>query len=113
MTKSLAEAMRDLPGVCEEINLPVQSGDDWVLKRMARGYNSGFYRDTIDMLRATVPGVALTTDIIVGFCGEREEHFLNSLRLVRDLRFDQVHVAAFSPRKGTVAAEWPRRRSAR
>ena len=107
MTRSLAEAMRDIPGVCEEINLPVQSGDDWVLKRMARGYSAGFYRDTIAMLRATVPGVALTTDIIVGFCGEREEHFRNSLRLVRDLRFDQVHVAAFSPRRGTVAAEWP------
>ena len=106
MTRSLAEAMRDLPGVCEEINLPVQSGDDWVLKRMARGYSAGFYRDTIAMLRATVPGVALTTDIIVGFCGERENHFCNSLQLVRDLRFDQVHVAAFSPRKGTVAAEW-------
>jgi tRNA-2-methylthio-N6-dimethylallyladenosine synthase len=106
MTRSLAEAMRDIPGVCEEINLPVQSGDDWVLKRMARGYGAGFYRDTIAMLRDTVPGVALTTDIIVGFCGEREEHFLNSLQLVRDLRFDQVHVAAFSPRQGTVAAEW-------
>lgn len=107
MTRALAEAMRDIPGVCEEINLPVQSGDDWVLKRMARGYSAGFYRDAIAMLRDTVPGVALTTDIIVGFCGEREDHFLNSLQLVRDLRFDQVHVAAFSPRRGTVAAEWP------
>ncbi len=106
MTRALAEAMRDIPGVCEEINLPVQSGDDWVLKRMARGYDAGFYRDTVAMLRATVPGVALTTDIIVGFCGEQEKHFLNSLQLVRDLRFDQVHVAAFSPRQGTVAAEW-------
>ena len=106
MTRELAEAMRDIPSVCEEINLPVQSGDNWVLKRMARGYSAGFYRDTIAMLRATVPGVALTTDIIVGFCGEREEHFANSLQLVRNLRFDQVHVAAFSPRLGTVAAEW-------
>ncbi|MCY3895508.1 MAG: tRNA (N6-isopentenyl adenosine(37)-C2)-methylthiotransferase MiaB [Chloroflexi bacterium] len=107
MTRTLAEAMRDIPGVCEEINLPVQSGDDWILRRMARGYSSGFYRDTIAMLRATVPGVALTTDIIVGFCGERDVHFEESLQLVRDLRFDQVHVAAFSPRQGTVAAEWP------
>jgi tRNA-2-methylthio-N6-dimethylallyladenosine synthase len=106
MTRALAEAMRDIPSVCEEINLPVQSGDDWVLKRMARGYGADFYRETIAMLRATVPGVALTTDIIVGFCGEQEQHFLESLRLVRDLRFDQVHVAAFSPRQGTVAAEW-------
>ena len=106
MTPALAEAMRDIPGVCEEINLPVQSGDDWVLKRMARGYSAGFYRDTIAMLRDTVPGVALTTDVIVGFCGEQETHFQESLQLVRDLRFDQVHVAAFSPRRGTVAAEW-------
>ncbi len=107
MTRALAEAMRDIPSVCEEINLPVQSGDDQVLKRMARGYGAGSYRDTIAMLRGTAPGVAVTTDVIVGFCGETEAHFQASLRLVRDLRFDQVHVAAFSPRRGTAAAAWP------
>ena len=107
LTRELAEAMRDLPSVCEEMNLPVQAGDDWVLKRMARGYDAGFYRDKIAMLRATVPGVALSTDFIVGFCGERVEHFEKTLSLIDEVRFDQVHVAAYSPRKGTAAAEWP------
>ena len=106
MTEDLAEAMRDLPGVCEEINLPVQSGDDAVLKRMARGYGVARYRETVDMLRSVVPGVAVTTDVIVGFCGETEAQFHNSRRLVEELRFDQVHVAAFSPRGGTTAADW-------
>ena len=106
MNRNLAEAMRDIPSVCEEINLPVQSGDDEVLKRMARGYNTAFYRDIIDLLRSTIPDVAISTDIIVGFCGEQETQFEHSLKLVKDLRFDQVHVAAFSPRHGTVAAGW-------
>lgn len=106
MTEPLALAMRDLPSVCEEINLPVQSGDDTVLRRMARGYSVAHYRDMIDMLRSTVPGVAVTTDVIVGFCGETEAQFANSRDLVADLKFDQVHVAAFSPRNGTVADQW-------
>ena len=106
MTEPLALAMRDLPRVCEEINLPVQSGDDAVLRRMARGYSVAHYRDTIAMLRSIVPGVAVTTDVIVGFCGETEAQFDNSRDLVADLRFDQVHVAAFSPRHGTAADQW-------
>ncbi len=106
MTEPLALAMRDLPRVCEEINLPVQAGDDAVLRRMARGYSVAHYRETIGMLRSIVPGVAVTTDVIVGFCGETEAQFENSRDLVADLRFDQVHVAAFSPRHGTVADQW-------
>ncbi len=106
MNAELAAAMRDVPAVCEEINLPVQSGDDWVLKRMARGYGSSAYRDRVAMVREMVPGVAISTDVIVGFCGETAAHFENSLQLIEDLRFDQVHVAAFSSRAGTVAAGW-------
>ncbi len=106
MTEPLALAMRDLPSVCEEINLPVQSGDDAVLRRMARGYSTAHYRDMIDMLRSIVPGVAVTTDVIVGFCGETEAEFENSRDLIAELKFDQVHVAAFSPRKGTAADQW-------
>ena len=106
MTEPLALAMRDLPSVCEEINLPVQAGDDTVLRRMARGYSVAHYRDMIDMVRSIVPGVAVTTDVIVGFCGETEAQFENSRDLVADLKFDQVHVAAFSPRHGTAAAQW-------
>ena len=107
MTRDLAEAIRDVPSVCEELNLPVQAGDDLVLKRMARGYSTDFYRDKIAMLRETVPGIALSTDIIVGFCGESEGQFEHTLEFLDEMRFDQVHVAAFSPRIGTVASEWP------
>lgn len=106
MNRQLAEAIRDIPSVCEEVNLPVQAGHDLTLKRMARGYSVSFYRETIDMLRSVVPGIALTTDVIVGFCGENEDHFQGSLRLIRDLKFDQVHVAAFSQRHGTIAGAW-------
>ena len=106
MTQELADAMQGVPSVAEEINLPVQAGDDWVLKRMARGYNAGDYRAKVAMLRDRVPGVALSTDVIVGFCGETEAHFQNTLRLLEELRFDQVHVAAFSARRGTAAGEW-------
>jgi tRNA-2-methylthio-N6-dimethylallyladenosine synthase len=106
MTEQLALAMRDIPNVCEEINLPVQSGDNTVLKRMARGYGVEKYRETVAMLRALVPKVSVTTDVIVGFCGETDSQFNRSRQLVEDLRFDQVHVAAFSPRSGTTAAGW-------
>lgn len=106
MTEDLAIAMRELPSVCEEINLPAQSGDDTTLRRMARGYDTARFRDTVDMLRSEVRNVAVTTDIIVGFCGETAAQFENSRRLVEDLRFDQVHVAAFSRRDGTMAANW-------
>ena len=106
MTRQLAEAIRDIPSVCEEINLPVQAGHDVTLKRMARGYSVGFYRETIDMLRSVVPNIALTTDVIVGFCGETKNHFEGSLKLINDLQFDQVHVAAFSKRHGTIADGW-------
>ncbi len=107
VTPELAQAMRGLPSVCEELNLPVQAGDDMVLKRMARGYNVAQYRQKIELLRETVPGIALSTDVIVGFCGERERQFGKTLRLLAELRFDQVHVAAFSARAGTAAAGWP------
>jgi len=107
LTRDLAEAMRDLPKVCEELNLPVQAADNEVLRRMARGYSVEFYREKVDLLRATVPGLALSTDVIVGFCGETEAQFERTLAFVAETRFDQVHVAAFSPRGGTVAAGWP------
>ncbi len=105
--EDLAVAMGELPSVCEEINLPIQAGDDLVLKRMGRGYNVDFFRSRIDMLRANVPNVAVSTDIIVGFPGETREQFERTLDVLREIRFDVVHVAAFSARVGTVAAKWP------
>ncbi len=103
---AVAEAMADCESVLEEINLPVQSGNDEVLRRMGRGYNRAWYQEMIRMLRETVPGVAISTDVIVGFPGETEEQFQSTLQLLAEVRFDVVHIAAFSPRIGTVAHRW-------
>ncbi|HEY8476247.1 MAG TPA: tRNA (N6-isopentenyl adenosine(37)-C2)-methylthiotransferase MiaB [Chloroflexota bacterium] len=103
----IIEAVASLPKVCEDINLPVQAGDDEVLRRMRRGYTVAMYRDLVRRIRERIPEVGLSTDIIVGFPGETEEQFQRTLDLLREVRFDVVHVARFSPRRGTVAAEWP------
>ena len=106
MTDSMIERMAALPKVCEHVNIPVQAGDDATLKRMKRGYTLDEYRYRIERLRALWPGVSLSTDIIVGFCGETEEEFQHTLDLLEEVRFDVVHVAAYSVRPGTVAARW-------
>src|SRR5579884_2298841 len=106
MTDSMIERMAQLPKVCEHLNIPVQSGDDAVLKRMKRGYTLDEYRERIARVRALWPNITLSTDIIVGFCGETEEEFQHTLDLLEKVRFDVVHVAAYSPRPGTVAARW-------
>jgi len=106
MKDSMIERMAALPKVCEHVNIPVQAGDDGILKRMKRGYTLDEYRDRIARLRALWPGVSLSTDIIVGFCGETEEEFSHTLDLLEEIRFDVVHVAAYSVRPGTVAARW-------
>src|SRR6266702_1675663 len=106
MTDSMIERMAHLPKVCEHLNIPVQAGDDATLKRMKRGYTLAEYRERIERVRALWPGVSLSTDVIVGFCGETEEEFQHTLDLIEEIRFDVVHVAAYSPRPGTVAARW-------
>jgi tRNA-2-methylthio-N6-dimethylallyladenosine synthase len=106
MTDRMIRRMAALPKVCEHVNIPVQSGDDAVLRRMKRGYTIAEYRELIAKLRDWWPGVTLSTDVIVGFCGETEEEFQHTLDLLEEIRFDVVHVAAYSPRPGTVAARW-------
>jgi tRNA-2-methylthio-N6-dimethylallyladenosine synthase len=81
----------------------VQSGSDEVLRRMGRQYGAAAYRDLVSRLRDAVPGISLTTDVIVGFCGETESQFEATLALLREVRFDQVFAAAYSPRPGTPA----------
>ncbi|HKR99293.1 MAG TPA: MiaB/RimO family radical SAM methylthiotransferase, partial [Candidatus Dormibacteraeota bacterium] len=101
----LFEAMRDLPTACEQLHLPVQSGHDTMLRRMRRLYSVDDYREKIAAARATVGSrMSLSTDVIVGFCGETEEEFAASEQLLREVRFDTVHLAAYSPRPGTAAA---------
>lgn len=96
--------MERTPSICRSINLPVQSGNDRILKEMNRGYTSADYLSLAERIRTALPGLSLTTDLIVGFPGETESEYEDSYRLLRDLRFDIVHTAAFSPRPGTRAA---------
>jgi len=102
----LIHAIADLPKLCEHVNLPVQAGDNEVLRRMRRTYTTEHYRDRIAMIRATIPNVTLATDIIVGFPGETDAQFEHTLNLLRDIEFDKVHVAMYSPRPGTLSARW-------
>ena len=105
MSTRLIETVASLDKVCELISLPVQSGDNDILKLMRRGYTVEHYRRLITEIRSKIPGVALSTDVIVGFPTESEEQFLETFSLLSELRFDTVHVAAYSPRPGTTAAK--------
>ena len=105
-TERLIRACAELPKVCEHFHIPFQSGDNQLLKAMARGYTHEKYRRIIDLIRNYVPDAAISADAIVGFPGETEEQFQNTLRLVADIGFDQLNTAAYSPRPGTPAALW-------
>jgi tRNA-2-methylthio-N6-dimethylallyladenosine synthase len=100
----LLEVMASSEVVCRELQLPVQSGDDTVLKRMARGYQTRHYRSIIENARRLMPDLGLATDVIVGFPGESEAAYLNTRALVEEIEFDVVHIAMYSPRPGTYAA---------
>jgi tRNA-2-methylthio-N6-dimethylallyladenosine synthase len=104
MTDELLEAVRELPKVMPHIEVPVQAGDDEVLERMRRGYTSDDYRRLIARIRTMLPDAAIATDVIVGFCGEREAQFARTYELLEELRLDVVHLAKYSPRPQTVAA---------
>ena len=104
LTPDIVEAISELPQLCEELNLPIQSGDDTILRRMARPYRVGEYMALLGRIRDAIPDIALSTDVIVGFPGETAEQFENTMRALRDVEFDVVHVAAYSPRPGTAAA---------
>ena len=105
-TVELARAMAEVPGVCDHLHLPVQSGSDAVLKRMRRGYTAEDYLAAVRRLRAAVPGLVLTTDVIVGFPGETAEDFEATRRLMEEVRFANAFIFKYSPREGTPAAEW-------
>jgi tRNA-2-methylthio-N6-dimethylallyladenosine synthase len=103
LSDRLIAAMADCPSVCEHLHLPVQSGDDGVLRRMGRQYTIEHYLERLARIRDAVPGIAISTDVIVGFCGETEAQFESTLRLLETVRYDQVFAAAYSPRPGTPA----------
>lgn len=103
MSQKLIEAVASLEKVCKYLELPVQSGDDDILKAMRRGYTIEQYRELVRAIKERLPQVSLSTDVIVGFPGETEEQFEHTFSLLAEMRFDVVHVAAYSPRSGTIA----------
>lgn len=105
-TERLIKACYELPKVCEHFHIPFQSGDNEVLKAMKRGYTHERYRQIIDKIRKYMPDASISADAIVGFPGETEAQFENTLKLVDEIGFDQLNTAAYSPRPGTPAALW-------
>jgi tRNA-2-methylthio-N6-dimethylallyladenosine synthase len=103
LSDRLIEAMAECPSLCESLHLPVQSGDDEVLRRMGRQYTTGHYLERLEKIRAAIPGITVSTDVIVGFCGETEAQFERTLRFLESVRYDQVFSAAYSERPGTPA----------
>ena len=106
MTNELLDTVAELPKVCEHIEVPVQAGNDDVLKRMKRGYTVDEYRALIARIRQRIPNVSIATDIIVGMPGETEEQFMGTYNLLKELELDIAHIAMFSPRPNTVASRW-------
>ncbi len=104
MSDRLINAIVELDKVCRQINLPLQSGDDEILAAMKRYYRADDYRKLVGKIRRRIPDMALSTDIIVGFPSESDEQFRTTLELLDELRFDSIHIAAYSPRQGTTAA---------
>jgi tRNA-2-methylthio-N6-dimethylallyladenosine synthase len=108
MTPDLLQAVRDLPKVCPYFHVPAQSGSNRILQRMKRGYTVEEYREILAAIRETVPDASVTSDFIVGFCGESEEDFEATVRLVEEARFKNSFIFKYSPRPGTKADElWP------
>jgi len=105
MIDDIIDAVRDLPKVCEYFHLPLQSGDDKILKAMNRGYTSDHYRKLVNKIRKKIPEAAITSDAIAGFPGETNEQFQNTLKLIMELELDLVNTLAFSIRPGTTAAK--------
>jgi len=103
MSIKLLETIGSLDKVCESVNLPFQSGSNRILANMRRGYTRDQYLSKIDQIKFMLPNSTITTDLIVGFPGEKEEDFEDSIDILKEVRFDKVHVAAYSERKGTYA----------
>jgi tRNA-2-methylthio-N6-dimethylallyladenosine synthase len=106
MSDEIIDTMADLPSVCEHMNLPVQAGDDEVLRRMRRTYGRDYWRERIAYTRERMPDVTVATDVIVGFPGETEAQFQRTYDLLAEVECDKVHLAMYSPRPGTLSARW-------
>ena len=104
VTDELIETIMSLPKLCHHLHIPLQSGDDEVLSAMNRAYSTDQYRQLIDKLKKKIPDINITTDVIVGFPGEKNKNFKNSYDFIRKVDFGKLHVFRFSPRQGTAAA---------
>jgi tRNA-2-methylthio-N6-dimethylallyladenosine synthase len=102
-SEELMDCVAEIPKVMPHIEIPIQAGDDEILKRMRRGYTQAEYRALVVKIRSRIPGCSIATDIIVGFPGESETQFMETHRLLEELRMDVVHLARYSPRPGTVS----------
>lgn len=102
-TDSMIDAMENSPKVCKQLHLPLQSGSTQVLERMRRTYTAEEYLELVHNLRERIPQIALSTDVIVGFCGETEEDFSKTYRLMKEIRFDAAFMFKYSDRDGTLA----------
>ena len=105
MSRDLIRTISRLEKVCEYLHMPVQSGSDEVLKRMRRGYTAGYYREFVRYARELIPHLTVASDFIVGFPGETEEDFQETVQLMEDIRFQNCFIFKYSPRTGTKAAE--------
>lgn len=103
MTDELLQTVAELPRVMPHIEVPIQAGDDTVLENMKRGYTQQQYRDLVAKIRRIIPNVAIHTDIIVGFPGETHKQFMETYKVLADLKLDKAHLAMYSPRPGTVS----------
>ncbi len=106
ITEELIDTVIELDKVCEYFHIPMQSGDDYTLKKMNRRYDYATYKKICDNIRSRIPDVTITSDFIAGFPGETEEQFENTLKAMTELELDYSNTAAYSPREKTVAAKW-------
>ena len=107
ITPRLISVIAQIRTVCRHLHIPLQSGDDHILKRMKRQYNAFEFSRLISAIRGQIPEIGVTTDVIIGFPGETDEMFENTYDLIKDIGFSKTHVFKYSPRKGTPAADYP------
>ncbi len=105
MTREILEAVGELPGVCEHLHMPAQSGSNEILGKMKRQYTNEYYREVVDMAKSLVPDITISSDFIVGFPGETEDDFEDTVRLMKDVRYQNCFIFKYSPRTGTAATE--------
>lgn len=106
MSLGVVDAVADTPAACESFHIPFQSGSNDILASMGRGHTREKYLHIVDRIRSRLPDASISADVIVGFPGETEQHFLDTLSLMEEVKFDTVNTAAYSPRPNTPAATW-------